>query len=398
MLEKTTWSRAVPSKLRPAGLRIAVGVIILLTIGVLHNLWSPSSPLISLAPDTSPRIPEQTHPEVPLISPTSSPEETNTAASIKISPSTLTDLNRDVSTEKYITLLAPPSPHSWDEGHADFYWETATIMAHRLLHHPETKDPLGRGFIVLATHDVKPKQIKFLEDLGADVRVVDSLRPPSNVDTKTMRPRWKDQFTKLLMWNMTDYTRIVYIDADSIIVKQISELFDVPPAITLDGEEWLFAGVYDAAPIKGWNKVTAKVPELGPDDKWGWSEFSAGQFLLMPSQAQSEYIFSIYNNPPDGTYFTETMEQSLLRYAYRDEGPYPWIRLSQIYNTQWPRLGDIAVSKIIHEKSWVGGPNHVQDIMEEWHRGWGDVQGYLALKQGMDEYAQEAHPITSSSE
>ena len=374
-----------------------VGALILLTVGVLHNVWGPASSLpISLAPlDMSPSIPEEDHTEVHPIPPTTIPEETDTGMSTL---PTITDLNRDASTEKYVTLLAPSTPHPWDEGRVDAYWETATIMAHRLLHHRETKDPLGRGFIVLATHDVKPKQIKILRDLGADVKVVDSLPPPSNVNTTSMRPKWKDQFTKLLMWNMTEYTRIVYIDADSMIIKPISELFDVLPARTLDDEEWLFASVYDATPMKGWNRIAANLPELGPDDKWGSSEFSAGQFLLMPTRAQSDYIFSIYNNPPHGTDFTETMEQSLLRYAYRDEGPYPWIRLSQIYNTQWPRSGDMAESKIIHEKSWTGGPNHLHDLMAEWYRGWGDVQGYLALKQGMDEYAQEAHPITSSSE
>jgi alpha-N-acetylglucosamine transferase len=115
----------------------------------------------------------------------------------------------------------------------------------------------------------------------------------------------------------------------------------------------------------------------------------------MPTQAQADYVFSIYHNPPDVD-FKSTMEQSFLRYCYRDDGPYPWVRLSQIYNTQWPRAQDMAASKVIHEKSWDGGPNHINELKEEWHKGWGDVQGVLALKRGLEEYAQESHPITEN--
>ena len=309
-----------------------------------------------------------------------------------VPPIQIVQQNRNVSAEKYVTLFAPSSPHPWDEGKVDHYFESVTIIAHQLLHNPYTKDPLNREFLVLATDSVKPKQVSILQQLGAQVRVVPSLAPPSNVDLGRMNHRWKDQFTKLLLWNMTEYRRIVYIDADSLVIKPISELFDLQPQ-RKDSEDWLFASVYDAAPIKGFGTFPDPLPTLGPDDKWGWHEFSGGQFVLMPTQAQSDYVFSMYYNPPDVD-FTPTMEQSFLRYAYRDEGPFPWIRLSQIYNTQYPRAVDIPASKILHEKSWKGGPNNVQELQDEWHRGWGEVQGYLSRKQGLEEYAKEAHPIT----
>jgi alpha-N-acetylglucosamine transferase len=306
------------------------------------------------------------------------------------------DPDRDVSGEKYMTLLAPSQPHPWDEGNVDHYFETVTIMAHRLIHHEATRDPLNREFIVLATEHVKPKQIEILKSLGAVVRHVGVLGPPSNVNPDHVYDRWKDQYTKLLMWNMTEYTRIVYIDADAMIIKPISELFDLAVEKTTQGEEWLFASVYDAAPAKGFGSYPEGIPELGPEDKWGHDLFSGGQFVLMPTQKQADYIYSIYNNPPDVD-FLATMEQSFLRYCYRDDGPYPWMRLSQIYNTQWPRGKDMKESKVVHEKSWHGGPHDVPELREEWTRGWAEVQGYLALKMGIDEYAKEAHPISHNN-
>src|ERR1700738_331461 len=123
------------------------------------------------------------------------------------------DFTRDVSAEKYITLMAPPDPHPWDEGRQDFYFETVTILAHRLLHNEATKDPYNRSFIVIATDAAKPRQLEMLRELGAEVQVVAAVPPPSNVNRNTMLRRWKDQYTKLLLWNMTEYRRFVYIDA-----------------------------------------------------------------------------------------------------------------------------------------------------------------------------------------
>jgi alpha-N-acetylglucosamine transferase len=303
---------------------------------------------------------------------------------------------RDVSTEKYITLLAPSSPHPWDQGGIDYYFETVMIMAHRLLLHRPTRDMYGRGFIVVATEHVKPKQVDLLREIGAEVRVVSALPPPSNVDPANVYDRWKDQYTKLLLWNMTEYDRLVYIDADAMIIKPISELFDVPP-VQYESEEWLFASVYDAAPGKGFGSYPPGIPELGPEDKWGYDMFSGGQFVIMPTKQQSEYVFSIYHNPPPDVDFHSTMEQSFLRYAYRDGGPYPWVRLSQIYNTQWPRAKDMRASKIIHEKSWSGGPNHVEELADEWYRGWGAVQAFLARKKGLEYYKQHIARVTARS-
>jgi alpha-N-acetylglucosamine transferase len=294
--------------------------------------------------------------------------------------------DRDVSGEKYVTLLAPSSPHPWDSGGVDYYFETVMVMAHRLLHHHLTKDPYGRAFLVVATEAIKPKQVAMLTEMGAEVKVVASLPPPSNVDPTQVYDRWKDQYTKLLFWNMTEYQRIVYIDADSMIIKPVYELFDLPVQHS-DAGDWLFASVYDAAPKKGFGSYPPGIPPLGPDDKWGHTLFSAGQFVLMPTQQQSEYVFSIYNNPPDVD-FRATMEQSFLRYAYRDEGPYPWVRLSQLYNTQYPRAMDLRVSKIVHEKSWVGGPNSVKELMDRWYKGWGDVQGFLGRMRGLQYYKE----------
>src|SRR5271154_5748773 len=96
---------------------------------------------------------------------------------------------RDVTAEKYVTLLAPSTPHPWDDGQIDVYFETVTMIAHRLLHNEATKDPFNREFVVLATEAVKPRQVEILRTLGAHVRRVNALGPPSNVDPANVYQR-----------------------------------------------------------------------------------------------------------------------------------------------------------------------------------------------------------------
>ncbi|KAJ4302378.1 hypothetical protein N0V88_002522 [Collariella sp. IMI 366227] len=52
-------------------------------------------------------------------------------------------------------------------------------------------------------------------------------------------PRFRDCFTKLAAFSLTGYSRIVLLDADMLVLRNMDELMDVP----LDGEKRLFAAV-----------------------------------------------------------------------------------------------------------------------------------------------------------
>lgn len=43
-------------------------------------------------------------------------------------------------------------------------------------------------------------------------------------------PNWADSYTKLLGFNQTEYSRVVVIDSDSLLLDSLDELFFVPPA------------------------------------------------------------------------------------------------------------------------------------------------------------------------
>ena len=48
-----------------------------------------------------------------------------------------------------------------------------------------------------------------------------------NVDDLLV-PRYREQFTKLVLWNMTSFERILYMDSDTLAVGDVSPMLTEP--------------------------------------------------------------------------------------------------------------------------------------------------------------------------
>lgn len=299
---------------------------------------------------------------------------------------------RDYSKEAYVTLLTPSDPHPWAEGRTDYYFESIKVILHRVLRNETTRDPFNRPFIVLATSLVPRKQIKILESHGAIVKGVSTIAPPSGtVDFERINPRYLNQFTKIYLWNMTEYNRLLFLDADLLPIRPFYDVFDTPTKWRKE-EEWLFAAVYDSGDSRQENRRNSPGPEDKgrPEDK----ELNAGMFLLKPSPTQASYIFDMFIHPPKKD-FSVFMEQDFLRWAYRDGGPYPWIRLSHLYNTQWCRPYDLDTAYVLHDKLWGGGRGTGDELRRKWYEAWGEMVGWDASRfgEGIQQWEEEEGKI-----
>ena len=50
------------------------------------------------------------------------------------------------------------------------------------------------------------------------------------MSSNNREPTWRDSLTKLWIFNLTDCTRVVYIDSDSMVLQNLDHLFKLDPA------------------------------------------------------------------------------------------------------------------------------------------------------------------------
>ncbi|KAL2212072.1 glycosyltransferase family 8 protein [Sarocladium strictum] len=250
----------------------------------------------------------------------------------------------------------------------DNYFRAARLLTYQLLHAPETRSNASIPFIVLVTKDVPLWKREQLQHDGATI--VEAEDVPLTWWIKTGVTRWKDQFTKLRLLEMTEYSRILFIDADTLLTKPLDGIFNEPgvrnPSRTLF-EERPRQIRRDEAPLPA-NYVFAARSDnqfLGARDHTyppGHTEiFTAGFWVAAPSRELYEYFMSVMSHWR--RFDPHTMEQSLLNYAFRRVGAMPWTELDPKWSATWPNSGDVEAGVAsLHEKFWKTGPKELKKL------------------------------------
>jgi alpha-N-acetylglucosamine transferase len=128
-------------------------------------------------------------------------------------------------------------------------------------------------FLVIATDNLEKKNIDLLKDFGIDVIVKPMLFLPRKameydlrLDMPALFAIWTSAWSKMYFFSLSEYDKVVCLDADVIIRKNIDDLFEAP-----DG-----AGVqdYPDPSIPGNYYIT-------PSDRW--HEFPGGLWVIKPA-------------------------------------------------------------------------------------------------------------------
>ncbi|KAK0392288.1 hypothetical protein NLU13_1784 [Sarocladium strictum] len=248
----------------------------------------------------------------------------------------------------------------------DNYFRAARLLTYQLLHAPDTRSNASIPFIVLVTKQVPLWKREQLQRDGATV--IEAEDVPLAWWIKTGVTRWKDQFTKLRLLQMTQYSRILFIDADTLVTKPLDGIFDEAgvrtPSQTLFLERRRQVRGDEARPPA--NYVFAARSDnqfLGARDHTyppGHTEvFTAGFWVAAPSNELYEYLMSVMSHWR--RFDPHTMEQSLLNYAFRTSGAMPWTELDPKWSATWPNMGDLdAGVATLHEKFWKTGPQELK--------------------------------------
>jgi alpha-N-acetylglucosamine transferase len=273
----------------------------------------------------------------------------------KASPSASANPNRHA----FATLFAG-APNNTDANSiytSDKYFIATRMLTYQLLHAPETRSHTCIPFLVLVTGSVPQDQRDRLALDGATVIPVETIHSDWVIP---QTERWADVMAKLRLWQLTSYTKILFLDADSIITAPLDAVFDDPatavlptgtnPAALKPDESplppsYLFAGVGQL------NYDHHFPPTLEGGDFQNGDYLNAGFFLIAPNPPLFEYYVSLLQL--EGRFDPAQPEQNMLNYAHRRDGNMPWKQLDTRWNVMGPTWNDYqGGARSLHEKWW----------------------------------------------
>ncbi len=149
--------------------------------------------------------------------------------------------------------------------------------------------------VAMVTADVSAQARARLVAQGWEIREVE---PIANPATALLMARFGNVFTKLRAWGLTEYTKVVVLDADTLVVRNIDELFERP-------------------------SLSAAPDFLLPD------RFNSGVMVLDPSTDVLEHMLSVL--PLFGSY--DGGDQGFLNEVFEWYTMPPAHRLPSAYNT-----------------------------------------------------------------
>jgi lipopolysaccharide biosynthesis glycosyltransferase len=82
--------------------------------------------------------------------------------------------------------------------------------------------------VLMATPDVSPATRARLTAQGWEVRGIEPLRNSNTHGAAPLFPRFEHAFVKLRAWQLTDFDKVVLLDADTLVLKNVDELFERP--------------------------------------------------------------------------------------------------------------------------------------------------------------------------
>jgi alpha-N-acetylglucosamine transferase len=246
----------------------------------------------------------------------------------------------------YVTLLSG-TVHAPEDLAKDNYYVAVRILIWQLLHKPDTRTKYD--VIVMVTPSVSQHRRERLEKDGATVMLVDFVRGKHDEWIHGGDPRWADLMTKFRVWQLTEYDKVLLMDGDSMLRSSLDGVFEDPAtrpqktdfhhpnATVLDGQKPFPETYVLAAGSEVWDSTHEFPPFHGGGLK-GYGNFNAGFFIIQPNLAAYEYYVSLLDIKD--SFDPQYMEQNLLNFAHRWDGPMPWKEIAYTWNLRCPNEND----------------------------------------------------------
>lgn len=254
-------------------------------------------------------------------------------------------LNPKVAFATFLGASMNPSAKATDEESAaindedDGYFLGTRVLGYQLLHSKTAGTNTSIPFIVLCTKEVSPRKRAMLKHDGATVVVIEKLEADWVVPATE---RWRDVLSKLRLFQLTEYSKILFIDADTLVTKPLDGVFYDEATLTQ-------ATLTNPAQIKDDETALPRTYMFATHGEfWGYDHpyppdpnldyLNCGFFVFTPSKVLFDYYLSLLKIP--GRFDPGFPEQNLLNYAHRHDGNMPWKPLWYGWNVNWPTEND----------------------------------------------------------
>ena len=190
----------------------------------------------------------------------------------------------------YVTVLS-----------TDSYLPGVLVLFHSLM-----KTLPAHPFLTLLTNDLSKETMDTLTKHAIDFSVMDQniMNPHEGVDTDD---RWYHTYAKLGIFGLSQYDKLVYLDADMIILQNIDELFEKPHMSAVNSGGLL--------------------PENAH-----WIQLNSGLMVLEPSKALFQDMVSKIGHIEQAERKDNYSDQGFLHAYYPDWPQRPDLHLSHVYN------------------------------------------------------------------
>lgn len=210
--------------------------------------------------------------------------------------------------------------------------------------------------ILLDSTTIPQESQDLISEVYDEVIAIDDdviVAPLAKLNEKLDRPELSVTYTKILLWNLTQFDQLVYLDADVLPLQNLDEIFE---------------------------KYEIKEDQIAASPDSGWPDiFNSGVFLLKPNAETFNKLLD-FSIEQDNTF--DGADQGLLNEFF---APTNWVRLPYLYNVTPNYRNDYQYLPAFHRffdeiriLHYIGAvkPWHYQDILSSdlanFHQYWWD--------------------------
>jgi len=195
-------------------------------------------------------------------------------------------------------------------------------------------------FVLLVTPNLSQNTIEALRKHNVDLITIEGIASPVVV-TDPRLTRWNYTYSKLAIFGLTQFDKIVYLDSDMLILKNIDDLFEKPHMSAV--------------------RIRGKLPEFDES----WNQLNSGLLVVEPSQelfadmlskiGKIERVASLGDEDFINAYYSDWPDQKEL---HLDNGynifSFHWHRYREIYGYNFSSIKNPI--KVVHyigeDKPW----------------------------------------------